>query len=272
MDYWHNDLEPFTSFNDYDVFTPPFSIEIEKSTPNVDFHFSRDSTSQEENKNIDNFEKSKDNIKINNDYNLKTVLKNKTKNNSGKKKHTKYDDDNLRRKCKHILLSSVFNFINEKLIKMYHGNIGKGFLIKQLRTLEQKKKSDCNLQYYKNLLNKTIREIFSDKISSRNTFLPPDHNKTLIQKLLNEEDEIKKKYFNDLFGLTFLQCLEHFIEKKFYNELNGMDVLKDEIKKYSGDGDEDYVQNIIYYFNNYEKIIIEKKTRKSRKNDLKINK
>ena len=51
-----------------------------------------------------------------------------------------------------------------------------------------------------------------------------------------------------------------------------MDVLKDEIKKYSGDGDEDYVQNIIYYFNNYEKIIIEKKTRKSRKNDLKINK
>ena len=149
------------------------------------------------------------------------------------------------------------------MVNIYNNNIGKGYLIRQLRTLEQKKKSDCNLRYYKDLLNRTIGEIFSDKISSRNTFLPPDHNKNLIQKLLDEKDEQKKKYFINLFGLTFLQCLDHFIEKKFYNELNGMSVLKDELKKYI---DEDYVDNIAYYFNNYEKIINEKKTRKMRKN------
>ena len=268
MEYLHNDIEPFTSYNDFDVFSPPFSIEIEKATPIIDFHFTRDSTQLEEGKKIDekdNFEKSEKNIKISNDddNNSKTLLKKKIRNNSGKKKHTKYDDDNLRRKCKHILINSVFNFINEKLVNIYNNNIGKGYLIRQLRTLEQKKKSDCNLRYYKDLLNKTIGEIFSNKISSRNTFLPPDHNKNLIQKLLDEKDEQKKKYFINLFGLTFLQCLDHFIEKKFYNELNGMSVLKDELKKYI---DEDYVDNITYYFNNYEKIINEKKTRKMRKN------
>ena len=266
MDYLHNDLESFDSYNDLDVFSPPFSIEIEKTTPIIDFHFTRETTQLEDgkkNNKKDNFEKSEKNIKINNDdNNSKNLLKTKIKNKSGKKKHTKFDDDNLRRKCKHILINSIFNFINVKLVNIYNNNIGKGYLIRQLRTLEQKKKSDYNLQYYKDLLNKTIGEIFSDKISSRNTFLPPDHNKNLIQKLLDEKDESKKKYFNNLFRLTFLQCLDHFIEKKFYNELNGMDVLKDELKKYI---DEDYVENITYYFNNYEKIINEKKTRKVRK-------
>lgn len=270
MDYLHNELESFPSYNEFDVFIPPFSLEIEKNTPIIDFHFTRDSTLLEEGKKIlsfdkkNDFEESEKNINYKNDNKTKNILKNKNKNKSIKKKHTKYDDDNLRRKCKHILLNSIFNFINKKIINIYKNNIGKGYLIKQLRTLEQKKTSDCNLQYYKNLLNKTIREIFSDKISSRNTFLPPDHNKNLIQKLLNEKDEFKKKYFNNLFGLTFSQCLEHFIEKKFYNELNGMDVLKDEVKKYI---DEEYADNLTYYFYNYEKIINEKKIRKKRKNE-----
>ena len=98
--------------------------------------------------------------------------------------------------------------------------------------------------------------------------MPPYHNKNLIQKLLNEKDEVKKKEFNNLFRLTFLQCLEHFIEKKFYKELNGMNILKDELKKYI---DDDYADNLTYYFNNYEKIINEKKVRKLRKSDLKMD-
>ena len=113
MEYLHNDIEPFTSYNDFDVFSPPFSIEIEKATPIIDFHFTRDSTQLEEGKKIDekdNFEKSEKNIKISNDddNNSKTLLKKKIRKNSGKKKHTKYDDDNLRRKCKHILINSFY--------------------------------------------------------------------------------------------------------------------------------------------------------------------
>ena len=160
MEYFHTELEPFPSFNDFDVFSPKFSIENEKTTPIIDFHFTSETTLLEEGKKIFgknvNQEKSKKSNELNNDNNPKNILKNKIKNNSVKKRHTKYDDDNLRRKCKHILLNSVFNFINEKLIKIYKNNIGKGYLIKQLRTLEQKKKSDCNLRYYKNLLHKNI--------------------------------------------------------------------------------------------------------------------
>ena len=62
-------------------------------------------------------------------------------------------------------------------------------------------------------MNKTLEEIFSDKISGRYTNYPPDHNKKLIQSLLNETDENKKIYFQKIFGLTFIDCLKHFREE-----------------------------------------------------------
>ena len=51
-------------------------------------------------------------------------LKRKNDNTIGK--HTKYADDNLRRKIKNLVLKYALEFLNEKIRALYKGNIGKG--------------------------------------------------------------------------------------------------------------------------------------------------
>ena len=70
-----------------------------------------------------------------------------------------------------------------------------------------------------------------------------------------------KKYFNDLFNLTFSQNLNHFNGTNYYKELNGMKRMDYELKKESKD-DEEYEIHLKHYFLNFEKIINKKKGRK----------
>ena len=114
--------------------------------------------------------------------------------------HNKFCDDNLRIKCKHIILSSLMDFINKKIYELYDGNIGQGILKKKLYIINNKQKSNTIVQYNKDFLNKNLKDIFSEKITARCTNISPDFNKILIQNLLDEKDEKKKNYFNKLFN------------------------------------------------------------------------
>jgi hypothetical protein len=100
-----------------------------------------------------------------------------------------------------------------------------------------------------------LGEIFSDPISGRFTNFPPNHNKNLIGKLMNEEDENKRIYFINLFNLTFIQCLKHFRGELYINELDGLkcfnQVKNDILNKYVEDGEE-YIDSLCYYLNNFE--------------------
>ena len=191
-----------------------------------------------------------------------TNEKKETKKDNTEKKHTKYDDDNMRRKSKHLILDSVFNHVNNMIRKLYNNNIGQGILAKQLRTLNQTQKSKGNIKFNQEFLYKNIGEIFSDKISGRITNSPPNINKCIIQSLLNEKDRAKNIYFNKLFSLTFFECLEHFRGTKYFPELDGMDNLKKKLDEYQNDPD--YASNIEYYINTYEIILNNKKSRKKR--------
>ena len=194
----------------------------------------------------------------------------RTKKYNSQKMHTKYGDDNMRRKCKHLVLDSIFNHINNVIRKLYNNNIGQGILIKQLRILNQKQISEGNIKFNQEFLYKNIGEIFSDKISGRITNSPPYINKSIIQNLLNEKDRALNIYFNKLFSLTFFECLEHFRGTKYFPELNGMDNLKKKLDEYQNDPD--YASNIEYYINNYEIILNNKKSRKKRqKKEKNIN-
>ena len=177
--------------------------------------------------------------------------------------HDKFVDDNVRRKCKHLILDSIREFINKKINIIYDGNIGKNIFKKEILVLNNRQKVDSTINYNKNFLLKTIGEIFSDKISTRFTNYPPDHNKLVIKGLLNEEDEDKRKYFNKLFNLTFLQCLKHFREENFIEELKGLKNLREIIQE--SDYEKEYIDLLIYYFTNFENIIYKKKARKSKK-------
>ena len=160
------------------------------------------------------------------------------------------------------------DFINDKIKKIYNGNIGNGLFKKELQRLNQSQKSDVTINFDKNFLEQTLGNIFSVKISGRFTNFPLNHNKLLIEKLMNEKDEDKKIYFNNLFNITFRQCLQHFRGDYYFKELEGLkcfnEIKYDILKQCTKDGEE-YIETLDYYLKNFEEIINNKKPRKSRK-------
>ena len=177
--------------------------------------------------------------------------------------HNKFADDNLRKKSKHIILSEILTFLNSKLKEIYKDNIGNGILLKQLLTLNHKQKANIIVNDNKQFLQKTLQEIFSDDISKRYTNFPSAHNKNLINRLLEEDDEEKRKYFNTLFKLTFSEVLCHFQGKQIIKELVGLRTYKEALKNY--ETEKDYYENLKYHLTNFEEIINSKKSRRSRK-------
>ena len=143
--------------------------------------------------------------------------------NTGKSKiiHNKYSDDNLRRKCKHLVLQNLMKFINDKIKEIY-GHIGYGMKIKKLLIINQEQISNATIKFNKNFLSKKLSEIFSVNISTRYTNFDKEHNKILISELINDKDEIKRNYFKMLFNLTFVDCLRHFNGSKNIQILNDM--------------------------------------------------
>lgn len=186
----------------------------------------------------------------------------KRKDDKTKGEHNKFSDDNIRRKCKHLILDSFVEFINAKIKTMYNGNIGKSIFKKEFLTLNKDQKFDSSIENNKNFLNKTLGDIYSDTISKRFTNYLPQHNKNLIQNLINEEDENKKNYFKQIFDLTFLQCLEHFNGANINELLEGMKCFKDIQEKFNDD--KEYKDVLFHYIINFKEIINSKKSRKPR--------
>ena len=182
--------------------------------------------------------------------------------------HNKFSDDNVRRRCKHLVLKNILEFINKKIEEVYNGKIGDGILKKKLHIINQSQKSNATIDFNKYFLNKKLKDIFSVDITKRYSGLPLNNNQIIIDRLLNEKDVNKKLYFNNLFDLSFIQCLEHFRGQKSIKELEGLKCFKDiknEIyNKYKLDG-KDYVNVLEYYLNNYEDITNNKRARKSKK-------
>ena len=201
------------------------------------------------------------------EYEKKTTEMNTTKKKRGRTytngEHNKFSDDNLRRKVKHIILKNLMDFINDKIYYFYKGNIGKGILIKRFLTINQKQKADATVTFNKIFLNKTLGDIYSEDISSRFTIYPPNHNKILVNQLINDKDENIKQYFINLFNLTFTDCLEHFRRTKHFKELEGLPDIGYINHKY--EDDKDYIESLSYYFNNFEKITNNKRRRNRRK-------
>ena len=186
-----------------------------------------------------------------------TLLNNKRKKDSkqkARKPHTKYTYDNLKRECKHLVIENVMIFINKKIYEVYNGDVGDGITKKQLVKLNQEQKKNSNAEFNKLFIYKTLKEIFSEKITKRIKILEEDHNKNLIRKLIEE----KKEDFESLFNITFIECVQHFIEEKQINELKGLTLFNELrekiINKYKDDG-ETYYNNLEILLKEFEKRI-----------------
>ena len=139
--------------------------------------------------------------------------------------HDKFSDDNLRKRCKNLVLKE------------------------------------------KSFLTKTLKDIFSEDISSKYTDFPKSFNKLLIESLIKDDNnEERKKFFIKLFNISFLDCLKYFREDKkaFIEELNGLTTIseiKDMIMSKNG---KEYFDILIDYLQTFEDKINTKKARKRR--------
>ena len=193
----------------------------------------------------------------------------KRKNENNTTEHNKFSDDNVRRRVKHLCFKYLLLFINSQIKEIYNNKIGQGIFQKQLQTLNQSQISNAKILFNQQLLEKNLGEIFSDKVTGKLTNIPSDHNKKLIQKLINEEDIEKRIYFQKLFNVKLKDCFEHFSGNKVINELEGMElfneiseITSEYLEKYE-DG-KDYIQQLEYYLKNFENIIKNKRARKER--------
>ena len=171
-----------------------------------------------------------------------------------RKPHNKYTFDNLKRESKHLVIENVMTFINKKIFEAYNGNIGYGITKKELVKLNQKQKRNSSAEFNKAFIYKTLKEIFSEKVTKRIKLLGEDHNKELIEKLLEE----KKEQFEKLFNVTFIECVEHFVGNKEINELKGLTLfkeLKEKIMNKHKEDRENYYDNLEIFMKEYEKRI-----------------
>ena len=216
-----------------------------------------------------------ENNKVTKGLNEKTHLGRKRRYDYCNGEHNKYSDDNLRRKAKNLVLDYTMDFLNETIKNVYNGKIGEGISIKKLLPLNRSFKCDATIQHNKDILNKTLGDIFSGNISTRYTYYSPNHNCELIKRLLNEKDESKRLYFQKIFNLTFLDCLKSFSGNVTCEELKNLKKFREIKSKFTDETE--YINQLEYYLAKFENIIKSKKSKneimqKTKKKDKKVKK
>ena len=193
----------------------------------------------------------------------------KPKNSTEEGIHTKSHWDNIMRKIKGIILNYLYKFINKKIIKKLH--LSK-YKIKRntLKKINQEQSVKTNIDFNKEFLSKTLKDIFSDNISTKYIYAEK-HNENIINKCLKAKDNEAREYFEKLFSLNFLDCLKYF--RKDENLDEKMNLLKemetyDEYKK-NFSNDADYKRNFEYYMKNYESTIMRKEEWIQKRNKIK---
>ena len=217
-----------------------------------------------------NIYKTKKDLKYSNIPNK--LLNNKRKNDDTikpKTKHTKYSYDNLKRKCKHLVIDNAMEFINKKIYEVYKGNIDNGLIKKKLMKLNQFQKTNADVEFNKRFIKKTLKEIFSENITKQIKLYELDHNKKIIDLLLSE----RKEEFEKIFNLKFIDCVDHFIENKKIEELKGMKLFSEFkeqiINKYKKDG-RSFYENLKIFLIGFEDKINRAKPRKKRGKKVKV--
>ena len=191
----------------------------------------------------------------------------KKRKNINSRKHTKFSEDNLQRKCITIVLNNTFEFINKRIEKIYNGNIGNGMNSKKLINVKLYTKPNFStIDFTKNLFHKTLGEIFSDNISMKYSNYLSNYNSLMIKKLLNEKDQDKRMHLEKLFGITFLQCIKKFAGIYNSEELDGFMTFNE--YKDKSNQDPEYLKALSDYLINFEENTRKKKPKEKNKNKV----
>ena len=286
------------------IITPKlFEDDEENEKPNTELYFIKNNNTNNNIDNINTKEKTYNKIeiipkpKVFYIEKIKKVNKNKRKNllgrkrnsdkenlekSSNKKQHTKNAFDNISRKIRGKIFGAVLIFLNkvfneEEEIDLDDPIFPKGKQRKRkipiqnvsFLQINQEIIIQNNVSENLNLLNKTLREIFSGSVSKKVKNYGLDHNQLLIQKIKESKGKART---NKILDMTFLQCLEHFRKSKMYEELSGLELQYDNmIEEMNEKHEKEYMDNFVECLNNYEALYRQKRPKKRHQSEISDN-
>ena len=196
-------------------------------------------------------------------FNIQKVIKlgRPKKHSLKRRKHDKFKLDNVIRKFKVKLTQNIYNYINISFTcNQYYVKMNKSFIniIQKINSKETKSISKIdNIRW----LNTKIKDIFSQKVSSKFIIFEPNYNKKLIKKILEQKKEIK---VIEVLEKTVRDMWIIYKNDDIYHEFPGFQTIKYDIEKFKEMNEsEDYIGLYRYACNKFEDIF--KKIRQRRK-------
>ena len=192
--------------------------------------------SRNENSNSNNFSKKKKIYKITKDQKKKKKLGRKKKY-WARGKHNKFSPDNMTRKFKRVFFESILNYIRSRMknVGTYENKYVKPIFFK----IEQNYISNINANFNKNMIKRSLKDIFLEKVSKKYSNYGLDHNRKLIEKIYDEKIQTE---VIDILDMTFGDCLEH-LRGNHYKQLEGFEkeyeIVINELK--NKDNDDEYM-------------------------------
>ena len=185
--------------------------------------------------------------------------------------HDKYSENNRVRKFKVIMKDALLDLINSKIKENINLTIvikQKEFVVDGLLNIRQDQIISTNVIDNRQLLDKTIREIFSDEIAQNFRKYPKDYNKIVIDKIYEIENGEKIKSILDM---KYIDCIKYFRKEQSYMDDEKFFCLKGLEKKFENlsfdlkiEGyDEKYIKMLFDLIYKFEIIFFEKKSTKT---------
>ena len=242
--------------DDNNLINQSFSLEESSNKYFVDKNIfsTKDSLAKQEESEIDNYQI--------------ISIKPKTK----KVKHDKYANDNKLKKSKTLTIRNFLDWFNKKLTKIYNDPNDPKKNIMKLSMIDPKETEDSTIEFNRQYINKPMKEIFSVKVSNKCTATNKLKNTQVIEIILNEIDENKRKPLEKPLNYRYKDCAKYLGgERDGLEELAGLE-SNERWLKFIKKNDEKYIKEIKHTMINLEQILNEKRPRKKRINEKKKSK
>ena len=175
--------------------------------------------------------------------------------------HKKDCPDNIIKKIKAFLFSSVIEYVQEYI------NINKINMNEKIKllTLDYKNVNKLEKEFNLKILKEPLKALISREISSRYRSHKDKYwNRNIINKVLDKEENNDK--INSLLNMRFGQWIDIFTYKKKWEHNIQFKGIKPFLEKIQKNNDAQYFSKVIFYLFNYQKWFLHKKGRKQNEN------
>lgn len=181
--------------------------------------------------------------------------------NLNEKRHNKEDFDNVIKKIKSLIIKCLIIYSNILLNEVKYDDNGKKIKIEELKQINANLAENTDVKFNKDLLNKKIKVILSEKITEKIEYKNGEyHNKKIIDKYYYENKVQKIMNFFELeFRVIFNylekgELYESYKNKDYFILLSKFeDIYQKELKKKKNEDIKIILENIKNYVKNIEK-------------------